>query len=131
MTEKKRGATSLDKMCHAIFMASALDRDKLNIACGSCGHNLYVTYCEDRLYLVECRHCRKKALTHASNPVSAAYQTFAHAVYPVDEMGEDLAVFWSHTPICEPPDYVGSTIDTDFPEDAVCGMYVPCPGTDR
>ena len=76
------------------------------------------------------QHCKKKALVEASNPAAAAYQTFAHAVYPVDEMGEDEAVFWDRLPIQDPPVYSGSTIDCDFPDDMVCGMYLPCPGTD-
>ena len=32
--------------------------------------------------------------------------------------------------IVDPPYYVGSTIDEDFPDGLKCGMYLPCPGTD-
>lgn len=130
MTGKEKGATSLDKMCHAVFASSALDRDETDVRCGDCGHKLHSSYCEDRLYLVECTHCGKKALVRANNPASAAYQTFGHAVYPVEEMSEDEAVFWDHVPIDEPPMYIGSIIDTNFPKTVVCGMYLPCPGTD-
>lgn len=66
----------------------------------------------------------------AGNPAEAAYKTFGHAVYPLEEMGEEEAVFFYHVPIDEGPCYVGSVIDTDFPADkVVCGMYLPCPGT--
>ena len=130
MVLKEKGATALDKMCHSVFASSAIERDRIDVACGSCGHKLYVSYCEDRLYLVECKHCKKKALVEAGNPTAAAYQTFAHAVYPVDEMGEGEAVFWDRLPIQDPPVYSGATTDCDFPDDIVCGMYLPCPGTD-
>ena len=65
----------------------------------------------------------------AGSPEKAAYMTFGHAVYPVDDMGEEEAVFFSHVPIDEPPVYVGSTADVDFPDDVVCGMYLPIPST--
>lgn len=32
--------------------------------------------------------------------------------------------------IVDPPYYVGSTIDKDFPDGLKCGMCLPCPGTD-
>ena len=44
-------------------------------------------------------------------------------------MNEDEAVFWDQLPIQDPLVYSGSTIDCDFPDDLVCGMYLPCPGT--
>lgn len=96
-----------------------------------CGHELEAYYCEERLYLVECDQCETKALVKARSPKEAAYRAFAFEVLPVEEMdGECEAVFFSHTPIDEPPTYIGCTIDKDFPDDVVCGMYIPCPGTD-
>lgn len=36
-------------------------------------------------------HCKTKALAMAGSPQQAAYMTFGHAVYQVDDMGaEDL-----------------------------------------
>lgn len=129
-----KGATKFDKLCHKVFAAEGYGADYLSrgtgVQCGSCGHELYAYYCESHLYLVECHVCGTKALVQARSPQGAAYKTFGHAVYPLDEMGEDTAVFFHHTPIDEPPVYVGSTIDSDFPDDVVCGMYLPCPGTD-
>lgn len=128
------GATKFDKICHQIFRAKGNGTDflgrKTGIKCGHCGHEIEVYYCESRLYFVECHHCEIKALVEARSTSEAAYKTFAHAIYPVDEMGEDTAVFFDHEPIDEPPVYVGSVIDSDFPEDVACGMYLPCPGTD-
>lgn len=70
-------------------------------------------------------------MVEALSPKSACYKTLAWAVDPVDDIDEDCtAVFFHHTPIDEPPTYVGSTIDCNFPEDVVCGMELPCPATD-
>lgn len=129
------GATRFDTMCHEIYSGKNNGQDYFsvpaNVRCGNCGRPLEVYYCESRLYLVECRHCEIKALVKASNPVEAAYKTFGHAVYPIEDMGEKDAVFFARVPIDESPVYVGSVIDCDFPKgDVVCGMYLPCPGTD-
>lgn len=73
---------------------------------------------------------KKRALVKAKNPRDAAYKTFAHEIIPIDEMGEENAVFFGTMPIVDPPYYVGSTIDEDFPDGLKCGMYLPRPGTD-
>lgn len=130
----QKGATVFDKLCHKVFAANGNGKDFLlrrcGVQCGMCGYELDTYYCESRLFVVECRKCNTRALVMAGSAQEAAYSTFGHAVYPVEEMGEDCAVFFAHTPIDEPPVYVGSTFDRDFPDDVVCGMYLPCPGTD-
>lgn len=81
--------------------------------------------------MVECEHCGVKCLVEAGNPAQACYKTMAYPVKPVEEIDEDHeAVFWSSVPICDPPDYQGSVIDTNFPDNMVCGMEIPCCGTD-
>ena len=129
----EKGATHFDKLCHKVFAANSNGTDFLSretgVKCGRCGHELEAYYCESRLYIVECSRCKTKALVMANSSKEAAYKTFGHAVHPVEEMDENEAVFFHHVPIDEPPCYVGSTIDCDFPEDVVCGMYLPCPGT--
>lgn len=127
---REKGATEFDKLCHKIFDANVKNYRAryCGVRCG-CGHELEVYYCEEQLYLVECEACENKALVKARSPKDAAYKTFACEVLPVEDMVEDCAVFFGHTPIDEPPVYVGSTIDCDFPDDVVCGMYLPCPGT--
>lgn len=129
-----KGATQFDQLCHRVFAANGNGTNYLSrrtgVKCGYCAYELEAYYCEDRLYVVECHHCKTKALVMAGSPEKAAYMTFGHAVYPVDDMGEEEAVFFSHVPIDEPPVYVGSTADVDFPDDVVCGMYLPIPGTD-
>lgn len=130
------GGSDFDKLCHSVFTANGNGGDYLGresgIKCRDCGHELEICYCEDRLYLVECSCCGKKALVKAASPERAAYRTFADPVYSMDEFpNEELGVFFDHTPIDEPPVYVGSPIDCDFPfDDVVCGMVLPCPGTD-
>lgn len=128
---KEKGATEFDKLCHKVFDANRKDYRvrETGIRCG-CGYELGVYYCEEGLFLVECARCETKALVKARSPKEAAYKTFANEVLSVEDMGEELAVFFDHAPIDEPPTYVGSTIDCDFPEDVVCGMYLPCLGTD-
>ncbi len=130
-----KGATKFDNLCHSVFSANGNGANYLSsrtsVQCGFCGYELKAYYCEERLYMVECCNCNIKALVKAGSPAEAAYMTFGHAVYPVEEMGEEEAVFFSHIPIDEDPCYVGSIDDTDFPfDDVVCGMYLPCPGTD-
>lgn len=128
------GATRYEKMCHSVFSGNGDGGDFLlrdtNIHCGSCGRNLSVYYCEEGLFLVSCECCEKRALVKAKNPKEAAYKTFAHEVVLIDKMGEENAVFFGTNPIVDPPYYVGSTIDEDFPDGLKCGMYLPCPGTD-
>lgn len=127
----EKGATEFDKLCHKIFDANSKNyrARQTGVNC-RCGYELEYYYCEEQLFLVECGQCETKALVKAKNPREAAYKAFAHKVIPINDMGEELAVFFAHTPIDEPPVYVGSTIDCDFPDDVVCGMYLPCPGTD-
>lgn len=128
---------SFDKLCHKVFAAKGNGTDFLSretgVSCGYCGHELKTYCCESRLYVAECPCCKTRALVMAGNAKEAAYKTFGHAVYPIDEMDEEkTAVFFAHTPIDEPPCYVGSTIDCDFPKgEVVYGMYLPCPGTDE
>lgn len=129
-----KGATKFDQLCHQVFAGNGNGTNYRSrgtgVKCGRCGCELETYYCEERLYLVECHCCKTKALVMAGSPQDAAYKTFAHEVYPLDEMGEEEAVFFSHVPIDEPPYYVGSLIDCDFPfDEVVCGMYLPCPGT--
>lgn len=130
----EKGATKFDQMCHRVFAANGNGTNYMSrrtgVKCGYCGYELEAYYCESRLYMVECHHCKIKAITMAGNQAEAAYKTFGHAVYPLEDMGEEEAVFFSHVPIDEPPAYVGSVIDCNFPDDVVCGMYLPCPGTD-
>ena len=49
---------------------------------------------ESRLYMIKCDYCEIKALVKAKSPSEAAYRTFGNAIYPVDEMCEDCAVFF-------------------------------------
>ncbi len=127
---------NVDQICHEIFDARDGGWDYLSsrsgISCYRCGCELKVYYCESRLYLVECDCCHTKALVRAASPEDAAYSTFAIPVQAIADMdAENTSLFFSHTPIDEPPVYLGSVCDENFPEgDVVCGMVIPCPGTD-
>ena len=130
-----KGTMNFDKSCHEIFESKGNGVDyllrKSGVACGTCGRELETYYCENRLYLVKCDCCEKMAFVKARSPVQAAYRTFGHEICDLDEIGEECAVFFSHVPINEPPVYVGSIIDCNFPwDEVVCGMPLPNPGTD-
>ena len=96
-------ATEFDKRCHWLFESKDGGEDylarKTGVQCGNCGHELLAYYCESRLYMIKCDYCEIKALVKAESPSEAAYRTFGIAIYPVDEMCEDCAVFFSHVPI--------------------------------
>lgn len=124
-----KGANILDQLCHTIYQQD-FPPLKSGISCGKCGHELKTYYCEERLYIVECEHCGVKCLVQAGSPAQACYKTMAYPVGSVEDIAECEAVFWDHIPIDDPPIYVGSTADCDFPKNAVCGMELPCCGTD-
>lgn len=88
-----KGKTKFDQMCHKVFSANGNGTNYLsrgtNVQCGRCGYELEAYYCESRLYVVECHNCKVKALVMARNQKQAAYMTFGHAVYPLEEMGEE------------------------------------------
>ena len=88
-----KGITKFDQQCHEVFAGNGNGTDylsrKTGVRCGHCGWELEGYYCEEQLYLVECPRCKIKALAMARSPKQAAYKTFGHAVYPVDEMGEE------------------------------------------
>ena len=127
MKLSKKGAIKFDSLCHTAFQANGSGRDyykhRTGISCGKCGHKLETTYCEERLYMVECEHCGVKCLVQAGSPAQACYKTMAYPVKPVEQIDEDKeAVFWRSVPICDAPDYQGSVIDANFPDNMVCGM---------
>lgn len=131
-----KGATLLDQLAHKLYDSknnggAYIARDT-GVRCGRCGHELQAHYCEERLYIVDCGHCKIKSLVKANSPKDAAYRTLAWDIYDIESMGidQDTAVFFDHVPIDEPPVYVGSVLDCDLPENALYGMYLPVPGTD-
>ena len=77
------GATEFDKLCHNLFAArdNGVDFHSRNtgVSCGRCGHELVAYYCESRLYMVQCRHCKKRALVMAQSRTEAAEKTFGQA----------------------------------------------------
>lgn len=76
------GATKFDNMCHKVFAAKDNGWDFLSrptgVSCGHCGNELVAYYCESRLYMVQCRHCKIRAVVMAKSSKDAAYQTFGH-----------------------------------------------------
>lgn len=130
----EKGATDFDKLCHKVFDASNFEAYRAResgLSCARCGCELETYYCEEELWLVQCDCCKVKALVKARTRKQACYRSgLAWPVEALEDMDESCAVFFDHVPIDEPPVYVGSIIDANFPEDVVCGMYLPCPATD-
>lgn len=84
MKLSKKGAIKFDSLCHTVFQANGSGRDyykhRTGISCGKCGHKLETTYCEERLYMVECERCGVKCLVQAGSPAQACYKTMAYPV---------------------------------------------------
>lgn len=74
------GATNFDNLCHKVFAARDNGVDFLSketgVTCRSCGNKLVAYYCESRLYMVQCRHCKVRAIVMANSRSEAAYKTF-------------------------------------------------------
>lgn len=77
-----KGATKFDQLCHRVFSANGNGTNYLSrrtgVKCGYCGYELEAYYCESRLYMVECLHCKIKALVNAESRTDAAYKTFGN-----------------------------------------------------
>ena len=74
------GATKFDNLCHKFFGARDNGVDFLSRETGvkyrHCGNELVAYYCESRLYMVQCRHCKIRALVMARSRTEAACKTF-------------------------------------------------------
>ena len=79
-----KGATQFDQLCHRVFSANGNGTNYLSrrtgVKCGFCGYEIEAYYCESRLYIVECHHCKTKALVMAGNPEEAASKTIGHVM---------------------------------------------------
>ncbi|MEW6874960.1 hypothetical protein [Trueperella pyogenes] len=91
--------------------------------CPYCGHDLQVEYIQKERYLVKCR-CKPVRIQYvrATSPDDAAARVGVQLVH-VDEWADDLTcgVWWTDNIIEEPPSYVGSPVDDDFPWNGYCG----------
>ena len=57
--------------------------------CSRCGRQLDIYYCESRLYLVRCKHCRIVSLVEARNPNEAAEKVSHCAQQPNEPLTID------------------------------------------
>lgn len=94
--------------------------------CPYCGRALRVEYIQDERYLVKCG-CRPVRIQYvrADSPDKAAARVGIPLLH-VDDGPDDyvVGVWWPTNQIEEPPHYVGSPLDTDFPWDSTpndCG----------
>lgn len=79
-----RGATRFDRLAHSLLASKCDGTDYLSrpvgVKCAHCGEDLWVCYCESRVYAVECKKCGIKAITKARNPFEAAIKTFGQPI---------------------------------------------------
>ncbi|MDD3231696.1 MAG: hypothetical protein PHE09_21180 [Oscillospiraceae bacterium] len=63
----------IDESAHKVFDYGMKDwHDFRTHKCSHCSRRLDIYYCESRLYLVRCKHCRIVSLVEARNPNEAA-----------------------------------------------------------
>jgi len=55
-----------------LALCSDLRFDKTKARCHSCGNQLEVRYCEEKVYAVRCKKCETVSIIMASNPQKAA-----------------------------------------------------------
>jgi DNA-directed RNA polymerase subunit RPC12/RpoP len=63
----------IDESAHKVFDYGMKDWHGFRAyKCSHCSRQLDIYYCESRLYLVRCKHCRIVSLVEARNPNEAA-----------------------------------------------------------
>lgn len=69
---------SIDKSAHELFRYAG-NKERCfrylrneHIPCPFCGNELEATYCEERLYMIRCRHCKIVMLAEGKSPRDAA-----------------------------------------------------------
>ena len=58
--------------------------------CSRCGRQLDIYYCESRLYLVRCKHCKIVVLVEAGSPNKAAEKVSHHTQQPNDAALDEI-----------------------------------------
>lgn len=110
--QRKKGASQLDQSAHRIYAFTTGKSEgwhQTGVICSRCGSELETTYCEERLYMVRCKHCKTTTIVEGKSPKDAA-ETIGIVAIPADEWQEDdLDCLWWSFPIEEPP-YLGSPI---------------------
>lgn len=69
---------SIDKSAHELFRYAGNKESCFrylrgeHIPCPVCGNELEATYCEERLYMIRCGHCKIVVLSEGKSPRDAA-----------------------------------------------------------
>ena len=72
----------IDESAHKVFDYGMKDwHDFRTHKCSHCSRQLDIYYCESRLYLVRCKHCKIVSLVEAGNPNEAA-EKVSHRAAP-------------------------------------------------
>jgi hypothetical protein len=76
------GKHMIDESAHKVFDYSMKDwHGFCTHKCSHCSRQLDIYYCESRLYLVRCKHCKIVSLVEARNPNEAA-EKVSHCAAP-------------------------------------------------
>ncbi len=112
---REKGASELDKTAHRIYDFATGKSEgwyETDVICPRCGRELETSYCEERVYMVRCKHCKTVAITEGNSPKGAA-EKIGIVALPADDWHEDYGdCLWWSFPIEEPP-YLGSPISFD------------------
>ena len=73
----------IDESAHKVFGYGMGDwhDSRTHNKCSHCSRQLDIYYCESRLYLVRCKHCKIVSLVEAGNPNEAA-EKVSHCAAP-------------------------------------------------
>ena len=71
----------IDESAHKVFGYGMGDwhDSRTHNKCSHCSRQLDIYYCESRLYLVRCKHCKIVSLVEAGSPNEAAEKVSHHA----------------------------------------------------
>jgi len=115
MNRTEKGASISGKSAHHVYGFATGKSEgwySPGIICPHCGRELETSYCEERVYVVRCKHCKTVAITEGGSPRSAAEKIGIIAI-PADNWDEDYGdCLWWSFPIEEPP-HLGSPVSFD------------------
>jgi transcriptional regulator with XRE-family HTH domain len=75
MSRQEKGASELDKNAHRIYDFATGKSEgwyETDVICLHCGRKLETSYCEERAYIVRCKHCKTVTITKGDSPKKAA-----------------------------------------------------------
>jgi hypothetical protein len=72
---KIKGASEINKSAHRIYAFATGKSEgwfETDVICLQCGQALQTSYCEERVYMVRCRHCKTVTIAEGESPRNVA-----------------------------------------------------------